>query len=130
MRLRISQHHVDYGALALSAHAKATPLEEFEHCATGQQNFSNQFIQTGLTNNGCEIAHKRSAGALSLIFVNDCEGYLGPLWLNDNITSGAHNCFFALFVGHDDQSNMIGKVDVKYPASAAEKWCFIEKKRR
>jgi hypothetical protein len=108
----VRQCHLDDLALAPRAHLQAAFLEDREHGAVAGQDFGNQFVEASLLSHRLEVPHQRSAYPLSLVFINDRESHLGPLRLNDDITSGAYNRPHAILVGYHNECDMIYEVDV------------------
>ena len=70
-------------------------------------------IKTGLARDRREVAHKRRADPLSLIFVDDAESHLCRARLNDDIASGAHDALLVFLLGHGNQPDMVDEVDVE-----------------
>src|SRR5262245_18727712 len=109
---RNAHRDVDDPILLPPAKAEPASLEYLQHWDVIRENLGDQFLEPGLAGQRNDVAHQHCADALSLVFIDNRERYLGCPRTHDDVTSATDDCPPAAFSDHDDDCNVVGEIDI------------------
>ena len=122
---------MDDPVLLLRTDPEPAVFKHFQHGDIFWENLRNQFLESGVASKRSEMPHQRTADALPLVFIHDCESHLSCPRTHDDVTSATGDCAPAPFSYHCDQGNMVGKINIQEEVDfLSEKCRFRLKKRR
>ena len=98
--------------LTLRSQRKPAFLEHLEHRGVVGENLRDQFLQSGVTRNRDEMAHKRRAEPLPLIRIDDNESHFRDPRPYDDIPPAADNGGVAILLRDCNQGDVLDKIDV------------------
>src|SRR5712664_965262 len=104
---------MDYLWGAFRGGLEAELLEQLQHRAVLGQHFRNQFLETGVTRKGRQMAHQDRPNALTLIVINHDESDFCVAWLDDDKSSPARDDRMSIFVDLRNECDMGFEIDIE-----------------
>jgi hypothetical protein len=100
-------------SLTLRTESGPTLFKHLQHRDIVGKDLGYQFLDPVFPRNRGEMAQQCRSDALSLVLVDNDEGYLGPSGLHDDVTSAPNNHGSAAFFHHCDQGHVVDEVHVQ-----------------
>src|SRR5262245_25777037 len=97
----------------LRSEGEPAPREHLQHRVVRWQDVGDQLPEPGAASNPGEMAHQGRTDPLSLILIDDGEGYLGLPGLYDDVACTANDHRPAGLLHHGDEGHVIDEVDVQ-----------------
>ena len=107
------KHNVHDVGLTLRSEGEPALRKHRRHCVVLWQDVGDQLPEPGAAGNPGEMAHQGRTDPLSLIRIDDGEGYLGLPGLQDDVTCTADDHRPAGLLHHGDEGHVIDEVDVE-----------------
>src|SRR6476659_1828670 len=113
---------MDRSRILLRSVLEAEFSEHFQHRGVLGQDFSGQFLQSGIPRDLDKMTHQHRADPASLPGIDDDERHLGPSGLKNNVTTAPDDNRMAIFRRECNKGDMILKsISMKKSRSFSEK---------